>query len=155
MKESSTHVDNSSFKQLQWVILLDTKKGSYLKESNTLTGCNYEATVKGNFARNKRALHEGVKYSCGHCNHQATQNGHLDQHKRSVHEEVNHSCRQCNHQVTTKGNLTQQKRVVHERVKFSCRQFNYQATEKGNLDQQGQYMKESNTLAGKPTINQL
>ena len=61
----------------------------------------------------KRALHEGIKFSCGQCQHEATTVGSLDQHKRLVHEVIKYPCRQCQYQATSKGDLTKHERAVH------------------------------------------
>ena len=47
---------------------------------------------KGDLAKHKRAVHEGVKYPCGQCNHQATSKGDLARHKRAAHEGVKFPC---------------------------------------------------------------
>ena len=73
----------------------------------------YQATSKGSLAQHKRAVHEGVKYSCGQCVHQATSNGDLARHKRAVHEGVKFSCRQCGKQFTRKSRVMQHQRTIH------------------------------------------
>ena len=78
--------------------------------------CGHQVTSKGNLARHKRAVHEGVKFPCGQCNHQATSKGHFAQHKRAIHEGIKYPCRQCNYHATTKGSLDVHKRAVHEGV---------------------------------------
>ena len=45
-------------------------------------------TTKGDLARHKRGVHEGVKYPCDQCKYQVTYKGHLAQHRRTVHEVV-------------------------------------------------------------------
>ena len=86
--------------------------------------CRYQATNKGNLAKHKRAVHEGVKYHCRQCGYyQETTKGSLAEHKRALHVGVKYPCGQCGYQETTKGNLNEHKRAVHEGVKYPCGQF--------------------------------
>ena len=89
------------------------------------------ATTKGRLAEHKRAVHEGVKYPCGHCNYKATTKGSLAEHKRAVNEGVKYLCQQCNYHATSKCNLGKHNRGVHEEVKYPCNLCSYQATKKG------------------------
>ena len=60
-----------------------------------------QSTSKGDLSQLKRAVHEGVKYPCGHCDYQATSKGNLAQHKRAVHEGVKyHSLQKIKHSPT-------------------------------------------------------
>ena len=52
-----------------------------------------------------------VGYSCKQCDHKATSKGDLAKHKRSVHEGVKYPCEQCDHKATSKGDLAQHKKV--------------------------------------------
>ena len=77
---------------------------------------------KEKFWEAKKAVHEGVKYSCRQCENQTTNKNHLAEQKMAVHERVKYPYRQCNYQATWKGSIVQQGRAVHEGLKYSCRQ---------------------------------
>ena len=147
MKESNILVGDATIKQLQRVILLNTK-GQYIKESYIPAG---NATIKefkwksgliqkgtswmskiflqqmwlSSHYRLKSgspqgAAHVGVKYSCRQCDHQTSSKGDIAQHKRSVHVGVKYVCRQCNYQVTSISNLAWHKWAFYEGVKYPC-----------------------------------
>ena len=44
------------------------------------------SNIKRRSCKHKRAVHEGIKFSCMHCQQQATAKGDLAQHRRAVHE---------------------------------------------------------------------
>ena len=65
-----------------------------------------------------RAVHEGVKYSCGKCVYQSSSKAYIAQRKSALHEGLKNPCRQCGYQTTAKGSLAKHKRALHEGVKF-------------------------------------
>ena len=44
-------------------------------------------------ARHKRAVHEGVQYTCTQCDYHATSEGFLTPHKMTVHLGVKYPCK--------------------------------------------------------------
>ena len=83
-------------------------------------------------AGHKRALHEGVKFSCRQCNHQATTKRDLAQHENAEHggEGIQFLCMQFNHQANLKGNIVQQQRAVYEGIKYPCKNCSKQLSNK-------------------------
>ena len=81
MKDSSTLAGNATIKQHQKEILFNTK-GQYMKESNTLaSNAPIKQVTKGHIDKHKRAVHEGVKYSCVQCGRHLTLQSNLAKHK--------------------------------------------------------------------------
>ena len=96
--------------------------------------CQYQDESNNVLKTHNKTFHDkNAKYNCDVCDHQVTSKGNLARHKRAVHEGVKFPCGQCNHQATSKGNLAQHKRRVHERMKFPRSQCNHRATLKGDL----------------------
>ena len=75
------------------------------------------SNIKTNLVRHRRALHEGIKYTCGQCQHKATRKESLAQHRRAIHEGIRYPCGQCQHQATSKGDLGQLRRAFYEEIK--------------------------------------
>ena len=48
--------------------------------------------------------------------------------KKAVHEGVKYSCRQCENKTTIKHKLAEQKMALNDRVQHPCTQCNYQGT---------------------------
>ena len=57
----------------------------------------------------------------------------MDQHKRAVHEGVKYTCRQCDYQANTEGCLTPHKMTIHLGVKSSYKYWDNKATLNGDL----------------------
>ena len=76
------------------------------------------SSLKGSLDKNRRSVHEGMKYPCGQCEYQATLKGNLDRHKRAVHQEIKYPCGQCEYQATQNEDLENHRRVGHEGMKY-------------------------------------
>ena len=76
---------NATFKQIQGDILLNTKSLIPLKAIQS------KISQKGSLYKQKRAVHEDVKYLCWQCGQQFSQKGNLDKHKRVVQEGVRYN----------------------------------------------------------------
>ena len=75
-------------------------------------------------AKHKRAVHEGVKYSCGQCCQQFSLKGSLALHKRAIHEGVKYTCTQCGKQLSRKSKLSQHQKTVHKGIKSTTVSLN-------------------------------
>ena len=92
--------------------------------------------------QHKRAIHEGVKFSCLECEYQATQKGDLTRHTQSVHERnQKYQCFFCDYQSARKDQLTNHQKSVHEGIRYECENCDYRATTKANLTQHKQLLK--------------
>ena len=73
-----------------------------MKELDTLVGNAAKPTIffNGNFAKHKRALHEGIKDPCWQCDEQVFQKGIPVEYEKAFHEGVKYPCGQCDQQFS-------------------------------------------------------
>ena len=105
--------------------------------------CDYQPTINRILAEHKRAVHEGVKYSCRIYNYQATTSGSLAGDHRAVQEGVKYCC----WQFSQMENLVRhQKNFMKESNTLAGNVTIKQLQAEVLLNTKEQYMKDSNTL---------
>ena len=96
--------------------------------------CEYQIASTKIMDIHNRTFHDKVKkYNCDVCGQQVLHKNILARQKKIVHEGIKFPCRQCNYQSTTKGSLAEHTRAVHEGVKYPCIQCGKQLTNKSYL----------------------
>ena len=119
-----------------------------MKEDTPCDQCDYNPKDKRNLTKHKKAVHEGVRYSCNFCEYKAKWQQCLSDHIASIHEGRKFQCAQCGKQFSRSGILQLHMKDVHKGGgSYKCQFCEYHATKKSNLKVHFQKMHKPFTLS--------